>query len=251
MTETTYHALIVDTETTGVGNSDQVIEFAYLTLPTLPELQSYTPIYAHPSIDSHSSRWKPSVPINERAFEVHKISLTDLADCPPSEDLQVPSMNYFIAHNASFDHRMLGAPAVKRICTMELAKLLWKKEEVGNFKLTNLIETLVEDGAELVLEAHSALSDCYLALILLQKILDRLPRVTTWEELYTMQLPKGKAPGQAKTKVIAKMPFGKYAGEMFCDIPKDYLQWLLKQDIQKPLEEAVQGALGFNSKGKR
>ncbi len=240
-----HEAIILDTETTGLGAAHQVIELAYLALPTLEQLQTVSPIYANNCIRKHQSRWCPSVDIDPRAEEIHGISIDDLEDCPPVEEMEVPRCNYFIAHNAAFDHGMLGNPDCKVICTIKLAKLVWTKEEVGRYALTHLVDTLVEDGKSLTVEAHSALSDCYLTLILLQKILDKFPRITSWEELWKLQEGgKAKAPARVK-KRIEVMPLGKYKGELLLNVPVDYLQWMLKQDWVKPdLYAAIEDAIG-------
>jgi hypothetical protein len=68
--------------------------------------------------------------------------------------------------------------------------------------------------------------------------------VTTWEELWKVQNNETSAPRTAKAKGMQTLPFGKYKGELFCDVPADYLQWLLKQDITEPLRTACKDALG-------
>lgn len=39
--------------------------------------------------------------------------------------------------------------------------------------------------------------------------------------------------------MLSKMPFGKHKGKFLRDIPANYLNWLLKQDIQENLKEGV------------
>jgi exodeoxyribonuclease X len=239
-----YTAYIVDTETTGVGPTAQMIEFACIVLPPqLADLQKAKPIYSHPELYPHSSRWKPSVDIHPAAQAVHGISKKDLQDCEPVENFVLPSSEYFIAHNADFDHKILGRPDTKCICTVALARQLWTKEEVSNHKLTTLITELYEEGADLVKEGHSALADCWLTLFLLDKILEKVPRISTWEELFQLQEPKQKS--QSNSKQMTHMPFGKHKGEIITNIPIDYLQWLQKQELQAPLRKAVELALGL------
>lgn len=242
--------LLLDTETTGISNQDQVIEFAYLELPELAICKQVTPIYANEFPSSHK-RYKPSVPIQQRALEVHGIREEDLQNCPPSSTLSLPKHTYMLGHNVSFDHRMLGCPTTKLICTMKLAQKLYKKlppgkehssmhpagEYVTNYKLPTLISELIMGGDQIAGEAHSALSDCYLTLILLDQILQRFPRILTWEELYLLQ--NNTTAAKREPKKIEVMPFGKHKGELFVDIPADYLKWLLKQELTEPLRKAV------------
>jgi exodeoxyribonuclease X len=242
-----YECLIVDTETTGLTSSDKLFEYAHLALPTLEELQTSRPIYAHPAIEPHRSIWNPRMDIHPRATEVHGYTKESLAVYPHVEDFLMESTKYMIGHNVDFDARFLGEPDTKKICTIRLAKMVWPKGGVvTSYSLTNLIKALVEDGEELIKEAHGALPDCYLTIILLDKILEKLPRVTSWEELYVLQLPKSaKVPTSKGKTAMTCMPFGKHKGELFCDIPRSYLEWLTKQELTPALLAAVEGAMGL------
>lgn len=44
----------------------------------------------------------------------------------------------------------------------------------------------------------------------------------------------GYRPYLSKKSEIIRIPFGKYQGRTFDQIPKYYLEWLLEQDICKP-----------------
>lgn len=244
--ESIYECLLVDTETTGISVKDEVIEFAYISLPELSKLKEISPIYGKEYYNV-TARYKPSVDIHPAAEKIHGISKAVLKDCPPSASIQVPAMKYMLGHNVSFDHKMLKTPFCETICTLELARKLWKKEEVGNHKLTNLIEILIPNGKAIVKEAHGALADCYLTLILFDEILKLMPLVTEWEDLTkTESVSSPKASNTSKP--ISVMPFGKHKGELLCNIPRDYLQWLVKQELQKPLKEAIEQQLFLISK---
>ena len=43
-----------------------------------------------------------------------------------------------------------------------------------------------------------------------------------------------------------KINFGKHAGTLITEVPKDYLQWLLKQDLKEPLKTFIPQLLEIN-----
>jgi len=247
--QTLHEALIVDTETTGIGSSDRMIEYAHLSLPVLEQLQTVTPIYSHEDVTQLRSIWNPGIDIHPQATAVHGYTKQMLAEHPPVEGFQMETTNYIIGHNIDFDCRFVGEPTAKRICTIRLAKLVWPKGTVPNYKLVGLIEHLLPNGKDLTKEAHGALADCYLTFILLDEILKRFPRISSWEELYQVQAPTAKAAPKKATSKLEVMPFGKYQGELFCDIPMEYLRWALdNMDLKDNLREAMQDAYGLRGR---
>jgi exodeoxyribonuclease X len=246
-TQTLHEALIVDTETSGISSADKMIEYAHLSLPALEQLQTVSPIYSYTDVAQLQSLWNPGVDIHPQASAVNGWTKERYAEHPPVEGFQMEATNYIIGHNVDFDCKFIGEPTAKRICTIRLAKLAWPKTTSGvtSYKLTNLIEHFLPNGKDLTKEAHGALADCYLTFILLDEILKRFPRVTSWEELYQLQATTAKAaPKKAATK-LEVMPFGKYKNELFCDIPREYLRWALdNMDLKDNLREAMQGAYG-------
>ena len=237
--------VLLDTETTGIRTTDEVIELAYIHLPYLEELRQTNPIYAG-DFHVHCERFYPSCEIHPEAEKVHGISKSLLIGCPPSESIKLPEHTYMLGFNISFDHKMLRFPTTQLICVLAIARKLWKKGsgvgEVSGHKLTTLVREIVPEGESLIAEAHSALSDCYLTFILLDEALKLLPRITSWEELYQYQLPEGKPVLKPKVprSPMKAMPFGKHKGEEFSEIPTDYLKWVLKQDITDALRTAIE-----------
>ncbi len=85
-------------------------------------------------------------------------------------------------------------------------------------------------------QAHRALDDVIVLKELFTKMTGDLPCETILELL-------------KQTKQIVRMPFGKYAGKMIADIPKDYLDWLAKSGAFEkkengPLKEALEKVHG-------
>ena len=76
----------------------------------------------------------PDRPISRQAMAVHRITEAMVADKPPIEALihRYHGSPYYVAHNASFDRRMLPEMHGEWICTMKLARQLWPGLRYGN-----------------------------------------------------------------------------------------------------------------------
>lgn len=180
--------VILDTETTGVSSIDQVIELAKLyMMPTIKD----NCIQVENLLEATScERFRPTVPINERAYEVHGIRMKDLLSCPSSLRLEAPKAVGYIGHNVSFDHRMLKKPNVKLICTLGLARSLDKQLKLGfeNHKLDTLSEHYYPDLVEVLNpKLHSAKLDVIKCFLVLIKLVEHLPNIKTFDELYSFQ----------------------------------------------------------------
>lgn len=191
---------VLDTETTGLGNHPtfghpQVIELAYIKLPTLRDIEGF--LNNHTDYIKYTERFKPSISIHKQASEIHGIYFKDVLKCRKSEDIQLPSMEYMVGHNIQYDHRCLGKPNVKLICTQQLAKKIDKHFGVGfpNVKLEGLVSYFnpsYNHG-----NYHKALEDCAKTIYVLFSLLKFIPGITTWDELYEFQVTlKGKKNGK-------------------------------------------------------
>lgn len=196
-----------DCESTGVTNHPkhnhpQIIEWAHIQVDNnLQKLKTFveegikdvgilpfTKIY---STFGESQRYRPSMEIHKRAREVHGIWMQDLLKCPKSEDLKLPEMSFLVGHNIQYDYRCLGKPeGIKLICTLSLVKQIDKKFGVG-FKNHKQDDLLVHFYGErirpLVTGHHEALVDCVKCILLLVKLLEYVPNIKTFEELYIFQ----------------------------------------------------------------
>ena len=193
--------LALDTETTGLKNHKlhghpQVIEFAYIPLQN--KLQEIPDSPKELKKLGFVEQFQPSMVIDKRATEVHGKTFRDLIGKRKSEALKLPEETEFIiGHNVQYDHRCLGKPPVKTICTLFLARKLDKRHGLGfkNHKLDNLvIEIIGETNSILLSEVqehlknyHSALDDTVLTIILLKQLSKFIPGIATIEELYNFQ----------------------------------------------------------------
>lgn len=190
--------IIADSETTGVGSADQIIELAYVELNEIPLFKQDKP-YKPETL--YNERFLPSVPIHSKALEVHGITFKDLLGKRKSEEVELPKdVTIMIGHNIQFDHRMLGKPEVKLICTLDLAKKMSKflGIEFPNHKLDTLVEVLCPEKVTTQPEKHSAQGDILKNIIVLQELLKKLPNISSWDELWEFQQSMKAKPKKEK-----------------------------------------------------
>jgi len=199
---------ILDTETTGVSKTDQVIELATLQLgPLVEEISSLPELIDFSTIENlhqcvEESRYLPTCPINPHAYAVHGISRPMLFGKPLSSSIKLPEdAIYFIGHNVKgFDKRLLGQSNLKLlqhlediryICTLSLAKLISKHCGVyyEDHKLDTLTKHYYPDYAHiLVTPLHSAKNDVVKNLLVLLKLVEHLPKnIDSWDRLFELQ----------------------------------------------------------------
>lgn len=198
----THGIYALDTETTGVGNHPihghpQVIELASIPLhnnlrPLVEKckLSTFNSLVHGFEALCTVSRYRPSMEIHKRAYEVHKILFKDLLGCPKSETLKLPKeVTMLIGHNIQYDYRCLGKPeGIKLICTLGMAKKFDKQFGIGfkNCKLdTLIIHFYGEEAQGLIDNSHQAMTDTIKVILLLVKLLEYVPNITTFSELYT------------------------------------------------------------------
>jgi len=98
-------AVILDTETTGTGDEDKVIEFARTELMAAPrELADFS------EVNHFVFRFSSDRPISLGAMATHHIIEEDLQGFPPfiGWDPAAEGVEYIVGHNIDFDWRMLG-----------------------------------------------------------------------------------------------------------------------------------------------
>ena len=210
---------VIDTETCGLQGG--IVEIASVD------------VIDGKMVNPMSDLVRPDRPISRQAMAVHHISEAMVANKPPIEDLisRYHGSAYYVAHNASFDRRMLPEMHGKWICTMTLARQLWPGLRYGNQALRQHLRLDVSPPADL--HAHRALYDCYVTAALLIRIME----TTGWEA------PDMAARMQPATADV--LPFGKYRGRAIAEVAKrdpGYLRWMLDAipDLKPALRSALQ-----------
>lgn len=208
--------VVVDTETTGVSEIDQVVELALVTAK------------------SWSSLVRPSCPVSPEARAAHHITDEELADAPTMANLlerrglpefAPSSETVLVAHNAEFDRRVLiqsGVPVSllpeRTICTWRCALHLWPDAPRHSNQVLRYYLDL--DVPPLDMSPHRALPDALVTLALLNRMLlectmERLVKIT------------------AEPALLGVVRFGKYRGTRWQDLESGYLRWILKQDFDE------------------
>lgn len=216
-------AVILDTETTGVDDSE-LIESAWL--PVDIGGNTIAP-------GGHVSRWRPSKRITLGAMATHHIMDEELADCPPCSEFRLPEgVEYLIGFNIDFDWKVIGSPPVKRIDICAMCRHLWP--EADSHSQSAMLYLLDRENARDSLSgAHSAGVDVINCRVILSHVLAKVGPFETFEQLWmkseVMRIPK-------------VMGFGKHKGKPIAQIPSDYKRWLLGQpDVDPYLQQALRG----------
>lgn len=149
---------VIDTETCGLQGG--VVEVASVD------------IVDGKIVNPMSDLVRPDRPISHQAMAIHNITEQMVADKPWIEEV-VPRYQgsaYYVAHNASFDRRMLPEISGDWICTVKLARRLWPGIKYSNMGLYKSLKLQVDTPPEL--HHHRALFDCYITAALLLRIMD-------------------------------------------------------------------------------
>ena len=178
-------AIILDTETTGFNKINDPSDPIWVAYLSFAELSGET---EPQNRKTFSQKYNPSKPINPGASKVHGFYKKDLLEFSKYTftSLEIPeSVEYLIAHNNKFDWEVIRSTRkFKRICTIKLYKALYP--EIGKYALKHLIETLYPDiASQLLLQAHGAVADARLTLLLINKVLEDF-EISSWEEIYQL-----------------------------------------------------------------
>ncbi|HLS17840.1 MAG TPA: DUF3820 family protein [Paenalcaligenes sp.] len=219
-------AIIFDTETTG-NDPAEIIEAAWLKVDNPNDLTV---------TEHYEARFKPQQKISLGALATHHILDEELQDCPPASDFSLPDdVQYIIGHNIDYDWNVSGQPRVKRICTLALARhLLPFLDSHSQSALIYYFDR--KNARERLQKAHSALADvhnCRLNLLALFDCLYEQGRQvpSDWETLWSLS---------EQARIPTTMPFGKHRGQLIAELPRDYQDWLLRQDGLDPyVKQAV------------
>ncbi|AKJ41772.1 exodeoxyribonuclease X [Pragia fontium] len=124
--------------------------------------------------------------------------------------------DYYVAHNAEFDKKMLPELGAPWICTLKMAREVYPEGKHSNQYLRYVLglDVNVPDG----LHAHRALYDCYVT----AAIFIHLMNETGWSVERMLEVSN-------RPSLLRTISFGKYKGAAFADIAKSdigYLRWL-------------------------
>jgi len=219
--------VFLDTETTGINLfSDYLFQVAYSYKGKLV-----------------SEYFKPPLPISIKAQSITHITnkvVSRKAAFKNSKMRQslneILKDNILVAHNAPFDIYMLSKEGVETsqfICTLKVARFLDQSGEIPEYNL-QFLRYYFE--LNINASAHSAEGDVLVLEALFKELLSQmLKKCKNKAESLDKMIQVSKEPF-----VFRKFPFGKYRGRSIEEVAKldrKYLEWLLEQKTQNPLEE--------------
>ncbi len=218
---------VVDVETTGLDpEKDRVCSIAWFDCDPLNGITNsfYTLI-------------DPGMKIPAQSSGVHHIVDADVKDQPRLGDIWsqlVKTNRTFVAHNAELDFGFLKIDRPV-LCTLRAAKHLLP--DAPDHKNMTLRYFLGLDCKEIEgMPSHQANVDAFVTAKLLLKIIEHpmLAGMTDQEIIDRINQPI----------VMKTIPFGKYQGTAWEDIPPDYLMWMNRQsDWDRDIRHNIKRAL--------
>ncbi len=241
--------IILDTETTGTGELDRVIQLGFMVL-------------GEKEIEVQNEFFSSDVPINYAAMEVHGITpdmLEGKSQCKESESYKRllelnTNENYLIIHNAKFDIDMLSKEGfvtqMKVIDTLRVAKHIFPDEEAHRlqyfrYKMGIYLEEQKEaDALGITIKAHDAIGD----VLVLKLFLSRLKEAVLTQ--FPGENPVEKMVDLTLTPILIKsFNFGKYRGKTLSEVAASdaaYLRWMLTgmENLDDDMRYSINAALG-------
>jgi DNA polymerase-3 subunit epsilon/exodeoxyribonuclease X len=242
--------IILDTETTGTGDFDRIIQLGYMVLGSK-------------EIEIHNEFFSSNVPINFAAMEVHGITpemIEGKTACKESIsykrllELNTPE-NYLIIHNAPFDIGMLEKEGFKTqmkiIDTLRVAKHIFPDEEAHRLQYFRYkMELYKEEQKEadtlgIKIKAHDAIGDVLVLKLFLSKlkeiILNQFPGENPVEKMVDLT---------ATPILIKSFNFGKYKGKTLQEVALSdagYLRWMLTnmENLDDDMRYSINTVLGI------
>lgn len=244
--------IILDTETTGAGENDRVIQLGYIVLGAK-------------EVEVHNELCSSEVPIAIGAMEVHNITpemiegkpaCTQLRAYQRLLELNTPE-NYMIIHNAPFDIGMLAKEGfsldMKLIDTLRVAKHVFPDSEYHRLQYFRYaLELYKEEEVEaaklgIELKAHDALGDVLFLKLLLSKLRKAVQEKFPGENDVEKMVALTKEP----VFITKPMRFGKHKGKTIQELAQEdagYLRWMMEnmQNLDEDTRYTIQKVLSGN-----
>jgi len=243
--------IILDTETTGTGESDKIIQLGYMVLGKPSE-----------RVEVHNEFCSCDTQISLGAMETHHITPNMVEGKPLCTDMQAYQRlvelnsddNYMIIHNAPFDLGMLEKEGFKNqmqlIDTLRCAKHLYAEQDFHRLQyLRYSLELYKDEEAEaeklgVVIKAHDAIGDVLILKLFMSALTKRV------KENYPNDNPMQKLVELSKQPVYMNKPlrFGKNKGKTIEDLvisDRGYIDWMRKNmDLDEDMQYTIKRALG-------
>lgn len=216
--------IFLDTETTSVEANRGVVEVAWIQTDDNFRV-----------VNAVQSLIDPEQMISPAASGIHGLTNNDTEDCPTLEmffsDYRFPDGTVFLGHNVRFDTHTIGRfvdGSYTEACSLRWVRRVYQDSD--DYKLSTLIFALDLPRSE---GSHRAMADVMSSYHLVKHLCERTG-LTLAQYVKVAQEPF----------LLRKVPFGKYRGETFVDVPGPYLRWMLdKLDLDEDLDYTVKSEL--------
>lgn len=213
--------VIADTETTGAKvDTDGVCQLAAVIMSQQPDMSwSINPLF--------QTYCSPSAPMAPEAQAVHGIT-PEMYKYAPTDAMamwflsaainSLPAPVILSGYNCTrFDYPImnrLSNQSFARYPQLDVMTLMLREQPEKGLKLTEVFAEQVNDQ-DLLNSAHDAMADCWMTARVLANYLAKYQTdpitLSQWVNTPTQ---------------IEVMPWGKYKGKPFNEVPKTYLQWM-------------------------
>lgn len=240
--------ILFDTETTGAGTEDRIIQVGAMI------------VHGRDNIEVYNELCSTEVPIAIEAMEVHNITPDVIENQPPYTELDFTKKileynhpdNFLIAHNINFDLGMLEKEGFENrytlIDTLRCAKHLLPDKPYHRLQyLRYAMELYKTEGLEanklnVTIKAHDAIGDVLVMKLLLSAL------VKNAQEKFPGINPMQKLAELTQTPVLIKtFKFGKYKDREIaeiCKVDSGYIKWM-KNNLD--LDEDMMYSLDYYS----
>lgn len=203
---------VVDFETTGLTAEDAVCEVGWCDLWVTEEKWTIgTPV---------SFLCNPGRPIPPAAMAVHHITDADVANQPPAAEAFRALMHgatVFCAHRASFEQQFFAGGDVPWICTWKVA-VRHAPRAPGHSNQLLRYWLKLQLNPTLAMPPHRAGPDAYVTAHILARMLGKI----SLDEMIALS---------REPAILPYFIFGKHAMKPIEEVPADYLDWCLQQDM--------------------
>jgi exodeoxyribonuclease X len=220
--------VVLDTETSGDGPDDQVVEAATETLDERGAL-----------LGRRSSLFRPTVPVQPEARAAHHLADEELAEAPALGALaeivaEWDEEDVLVAHNVEFDVRMMAQSlrssdradwaewlvGARRVCTMRCAKHLWPAAPRFGLQVLRYWLELAPEFPPGMSSPHRASYDTAVCSALLRRMLEE----NSVGQLVGLTL---KVPLQLTCHI------GQWRGRPWAEVDAGMLRWILARDFDE------------------
>jgi len=254
--------IIFDTETTGLGNRDRIIQVGAIVVD----------LHDKEYIEVHDELCSSDVQISSEAMAIHGIKQVDIEDKPKYKDTKFKKAldvynnkeNYLIAHNLTFDKRMVEKEGFvskyNLIDTYQCSIHLFETGSTINNRIVenNKLQTFREiffseeeetneaDKYGVKIKAHDAIGDVVILKMFFKKIYSATARKYNLELSDSDSILTKLVTLTDEPALLKFMPYGKWKGIEFLDIERNtslnsrghpegpsYLDWMLEGQKDK------------------